>query len=112
MRSVRSTSLVAPVASDLLRLDLPALETSRRHEVVTFTCRRIDDLPSPTRAGVLVVAAMYRGLAAVPGWPRLLSFLAERPLPVLGEYVRLLRSLSTAYVWEHWPDTRPDGGPA
>ena len=31
------------------------------------------------------------------------------PLPLLGEYVRLIRSLGYAYVWETWPQTRPTG---
>ena len=30
---------------------------------------------------------------------------------MLGEYVRLVRSLAYAYVWETWPDTAPDGAP-
>lgn len=110
MRSVRSTPLVAPVAHDLLRLDLPALGSDRRREVVGFACRRVDELPSTTRVGVLAVASIYRILSTLPGWPRILAGLAGRPLPVLGEYVRLLRSLSAAYVWETWPDTEPDGG--
>ena len=32
------------------------------------------------------------------------------PLPFVSEYPRLIRSLAFAYVWERWPDTKPDGG--
>ena len=35
--------------------------------------------------------------------------LARRPLPVAGEYVRLMRSLTYAYIWETWPDTSAIG---
>jgi hypothetical protein len=31
------------------------------------------------------------------------------PLPFVGEYPRLMRSLGFAYVWEHWPTTTPTG---
>jgi hypothetical protein len=111
MRSVRSHLIVSPVAHDLLRIDLPELPSDRRDEVVAFTCRRIDHMPTPTKAGVLAVALVLRCVIVVPGGRRLLSMLATRPLPLLGEYLRLLRSLAAAYVWEHWPATTPDGAP-
>jgi hypothetical protein len=109
MRSVRSTPVVSPVAHDLLLLDLPLLPRDHRVEVVTFACRRIDALPGPIKVGVLAVASLVRALVALPGGHRLLIVLAGHPLPLVGEYFRLLRSLSTAYVWETWPDTAPDG---
>lgn len=112
MRSVRSHLIVSPVAHDLLLIDLPALPVDRRHEVVTFACRRIDHLPTPTKVGVLAVAMVLRCLIAAPGGRRVLGLLAARPVPLLGEYLRLLRSLTAAYVWEHWPATAPDGGRA
>lgn len=31
------------------------------------------------------------------------------PLPLVAEYPRLVRSLSFAYIWEHWPHTSPTG---
>jgi hypothetical protein len=112
MRSVRSTPVVSPVAHDLLQLDLPSLPRAERDQVVAFACHRIDSLPGPTKVGVLGVAMVVRGAVALPGGHRLLSVLARRPIPVLGEYFRLLRSLTAAYVWETWPDTAPDGARA
>jgi hypothetical protein len=35
--------------------------------------------------------------------------LMSKPLPILGEYPRLIRSLGYTYIWEHWPDTRTNG---
>lgn len=112
MRSVRSTPVVSPVAHDLLLLDLPSLPRADRAQAVAFACRRIDGLPGPIKAGVLGVALVVRGVVALPGGHRLLGALAGRPLPLIGEYFRLLRSLTTAYVWETWPDTAPDGARA
>lgn len=116
MRPVRPSRLpailVAPVARRLLRLDLPALPDPRRHEVVEFTCRRVEQLPDATRVGVLAVAVVYRVAGMLPGGGRVLAGLARHRLPVLGEYPRLVRSLSVAYVFETWPDTRHDGAPA
>ncbi len=40
---------------------------------------------------------------------RVAGALAGHPLPVVGEYVRLLRSLAYAYVWDTWPDTSVTG---
>ena len=42
-------------------------------------------------------------LGRLVGLDRLAAFLARRPVPVLGEYVRLVRSLAYAYVWDTWP---------
>lgn len=105
-----STVLVAPVADRVVASDLPALAHDRRREVVAFACHRIDHLPDSTRIGVLGVAAVYRAVALAPGGRRLVDALVRRRLPVLGEYVRLIRSLSSAYVWETWPGTDEHGG--
>lgn len=106
------SSVVAPVAHAIVALDLPHLPVTRRRATVEFVCRRIDDLPDVTRAAVLAVAAIHRVAVALPGGDRVLARATARPLPLLGEYVRLVRSLTTAYVWETWPDTEPDGRPA
>jgi hypothetical protein len=110
MRSVPSAPLVGPFADRLLRLDLPRLDDDRRAEVISFAARRIDGLPSVMHLGVLLLAAVFRVVVALPGSTALVSLLARAPLPLIGEYVRLIRSLGYAYVWETWPDTRPDGG--
>jgi hypothetical protein len=103
---------VAEFSDRLLAHDLPGLPADRRAEVVDFAGRRIAGLPSPMRLGVGLVAATTAGVGRVAGTRRVVQFAARRPLPVLGEYVRLVRSLAYAYVWETWPDTAPDGTPA
>lgn len=111
MRSVPSAPLVGPFADRLLALDLPGLAPARRAEVVAFTTRRVDGMPSVMRFGVLVIAAVLRPLLLLPGGG-MLRFVAKAPLPLIGEYVRLIRSLGYAFVWETWPDTRASGAAA
>ena len=112
MRSVPSAPIVGPFADRLLALDFPGLDAPRRRQAVQFTTRRVDGLPSVMRLGVLVIGAAFRALMLVPGGDAVVRFLARTSLPLLGEYVRLIRSLGYAYIWETWPDTRPDGRPA
>ena len=64
------------------------------------------------RLGVVVIAAIFRTLLLVPGSSAFVRFVARVPLPLFGEYVRLIRSLGYAYVWETWPDTLPSGAAA
>lgn len=109
MRPVPSAPLVGPFADRLLLLDLPGLDAGRRRQVVAFTTRRVDGLPSVMRIGVLAIATAVRLLLALPGGNAVVRFLARTPLPLVGEYVRMVRSLGYAYVWETWPDSRPDG---
>ena len=109
MRSVPSAPLVGPFADRLLALDLPGLDPSRRRLVVDFAARRVDALPSVMNLGVVCLAAVFRVLMALPGSAALLRVLARTALPLAGEYVRLIRSLGYAYIWETWPDTLPDG---
>ena len=73
--------------------------------MVAFVGRRVDVLPSVIRIGVTGIAGLYRTLLAVPGGWRLAARLVEQPLPLLGEYPRLVRSLAYAYIWERWPET-------
>jgi len=101
---------VAPFSDQLLALDLPDLDEDRRRQVVAFVARRVDGLPSPMKAGVTVVALAVDGLGRALGRRRVVGVLGRRPLPVLGEYVRLVRSLAYAFIWETWPDTTPTGG--
>lgn len=106
----RMSPPVAPFSDQLLALDLPDLDEDRRRQVVAFVQRRVDGLASPMNVGVTLVAIIVDGLGRVLGRRRVVGALGRRPLPVLGEYVRLVRSLSYAYVWETWPDTTPTGG--
>jgi len=107
-----SRGLVRPFAQRLLLADLPGLSPDRRDEVSDFAVRRVDDLPSVLRLGVHVIAAPMRLLAAVPGSGNAILWLIHHPLPLIGEYVRMVRSLAYTYVWEHWPQTLPDGSVA
>lgn len=101
---------IAAFCDELLAQDLPDLPADRRAEVVGFTGRRIAALPSPMRIGVGAVALVVEAVGRVVGRRRVTGLLGARPVPVLGEYVRLVRSLAYAYVWETWPTTTPTGG--
>ncbi len=105
MPAVRSSPLVAPFADRLLAADVPALGMHERAEVVAFIGRRVDGLPGFIRLGVTLIGAIYRVLLLVPGGRRIVDALSDRPLPLLGEYPRLVRSLGYAYIWERWPQT-------
>lgn len=102
---------IAVFCDHLVARDLPALPAERRRDVVAFAGRRIADLPSPMRVGVGIVAVVVAAVARVAGTDRIVGLLAGRPLPLFGEYVRLVRSLAFAYVWETWPATEPSGAP-
>jgi hypothetical protein len=103
--------IVGPFAELLLTADLPHLPSDRRAEVVQFVQRRAEAVPSFTRFGVTVMGLLYRALIVVPGGRPVVRLLMSRPLPILGEYPRLIRSLGYAYIWERWPDTLPTGAP-
>jgi hypothetical protein len=112
MRQVPALPVVGTFAERLLADDLPDLTAERRHEVVTFIAHRVDTLPSFTRFGVLLIGTTFRILMAVPGGWALSGIVMRLPLPFVGEYPRLVRSLGFAYVWEHWPSTTPTGAAA
>jgi hypothetical protein len=109
MRQVPALSVVGSFAERLLVADLPDLPAPRRREVVAFIAHRVDTLPSFTRFGVLAIGTVFRMLMAVPGGWLGATVLMKLPLPFVGEYPRLMRSLGFAYVWEHWPSTTPTG---
>ena len=104
-------SIVGPFADLLLTTDLPQLPADRRAQVVQFVQRRTQSVPSFTRFGVTVISLFYRVLITLPGGRQAARFLMSQPLPLLGEYPRLVRSLGYAYIWERWPDTLPSGAP-
>jgi hypothetical protein len=103
---------LAALNDRLVARDLPGLPPGQRAEVVAFTGRRIAALPSPMRLGVGAVGLALAGVGRVVGADRLAACLGPRSLPVVREYVRLVRSLAFAYVWDSWPATAPDGTPA
>ncbi len=104
-----SRGLVRPFAQHLLRVDLPGLSALQRDEVSDFAVQRVDELPSVLRIGVHLIAAPMRVMVSAPGSDRLIAWLIRHPLPLLGEYVRMIRSLAYTYIWERWPHTLPDG---
>ena len=110
MAGLSSRALVHPFTRRLLAVDLPGLDEARRAEIAEFTVRRVDELPSVLRIGVTLIAAPVRVVLLVPGSDAMLGWLVTHPLPLLGEYVRMIRSLAYTYVWEHWPAAAPDGG--
>ena len=63
------------------------------------------------RLGVGAVATIVGGVGRLAGTARVAAVLADHPLPIIGEYVRLVRSLAYAYIWETWPDTSAAGRP-
>jgi hypothetical protein len=109
MAGISSRGLVRPFAQRLLLVDLPGLSAVQRDEVASFAVRRVDELPSALRIGVTCIAVPMRGVVAVPGSGRFLAWLISHPLPIVGEYVRMVRSLAYTYVWERWPHAAPDG---
>jgi hypothetical protein len=104
--------LVEPVAEVILAADLPALPDDRRQRVVRFVATRCGGLPSVMRLGVAAIASLYRAILALPGGDGVVRWLSRHPLPILGEYPRLIRSLGFALVWETWPATKHDGAPS
>jgi hypothetical protein len=102
---------VAEFSDGVLAADLSALPPDRRAETVAFTEGRIAGLPSPMKLGVGAVAIAVGVAGRLVGTARIARLLARRPLPVVGDYVRLVRSLGYAYIWETWPATAADGAP-
>ncbi len=109
MAGYSSRAIVQPFTHRLLAVDLPGLTDLQRNEVARFTVRTIDELPSVLRIGVHFIAAPMRLVVLTPGSGRLLAWLIRHPLPLVGEYIRMVRSLAYTYVWETWPHTLPNG---
>lgn len=109
MTSPSHSSAVERFSALLLSADLPGLPEDHLREATEFIERRVVGLPSVTRLGVRVIAQTVDLLGRIIGHERVLKTVTARPLPLLSEYPRLVRSLGYAYVWETWPDTEVDG---
>jgi hypothetical protein len=111
MAAPSKMSPVERFAAGLLRSDLPGLPGEHLAQTVEFIERRVVELPSITRLGVRVIGRSVDLLGIVCGRQRALTAVTARPLPLLAEYPRLVRSLGYAYIWETWPSTAVDGTP-
>ena len=109
---VSALPIVGPFTDRLLADDLPDLAPQRRAEVVNFVAGRVDIMPSFTRFGVLTLGVVFRVVMALPGGWAMAKVLMRLPLPFVGEFPRLSRSLAVAYIWEQWPNTLPSGAEA
>ena len=92
--------------------ELPGLRSTQCDAIVPFVSTRCAGLPSVMRFGVAVISVIFGVLLKVPGGHNIVAWLCDHPLPILGEYPRLIRSLTFAFVFETWPDTQVDGGRA
>lgn len=106
-----ATRQIGRFSHHVLAKDLPALPDERRAAAVAFTMGRAERMPSPMKLGVGAVALMVGALGQVVGTSRLAEFTSRHSPPLLGDYVRFIRSLGYAYIWETWPATRCDGAP-
>jgi len=111
MATFPSPGAISAFSDRLVARDLPDLPDERRAAVVAFVGHRVATLPTPMRLGVGMVALAVAAAGRLIGPDRVTGLLAAHPLPVLGEYVRLVRSLAYAYVWENWPATAAAGAP-
>lgn len=108
MRSVpTAAAIVAPFAERLLGRELPHVPTERQLEAIGVVISRVDVLPGVMRAGVLAIGLAHRILLASSLTAPVSDVLARLPLPLVGEYPRLVRSLAFAAIWERWPETPP-----
>jgi hypothetical protein len=103
---------VARFADALLAHDLPELPDRSRSDTVAFIAERVAVLPSITRFGVLVIAAVIDVVTRLAGTDRTITFVTSLPIPLVAEYPRLIRSLGYAFVWETWPATLTSGAQA
>jgi hypothetical protein len=101
-------NVVTPTCDLVLAHDFPDLDVDRRRLVVGFVVNRLGVLPGPMRLGVTLIALLVEAIRLVGGAGPVVR-LSRLPLPLVGEYFRLMRSLSYAYVWETWPDSAPTG---
>lgn len=112
MAAQTSRAFVRPFTQCLLGVDLPGLSSWQRDQVSEFAVFHVDELPSVLRLGCNIIAIPMRGVVALPIGSNVIAWLIRHPLPLVGEYVRMIRSLAYTYVWEQWPDTLPDGSGA
>lgn len=102
-------AFVSQFSDHVLAADLPELPVERREAATSFVMSRMERLPSPVKLGVTMVATGAGVAGRVVGTRRVVSALRRFPLPLVGEYVRLVRSLAYAFIWERWPSTGPAG---
>ena len=91
----RLAATTAELADEIIARDLPELEAPQRDAAVRMVLEAIAGLPDSIRPGVSIA-----GLAvhAVRRWPAARRRAAE--LPIMREYVRLVRGLAIAAACE------------
>jgi hypothetical protein len=109
MSSMPPGGFVAAFSGEVLAADLPNLPPERRAAAVDFIGARVGGLPTPMRFGVGAVALATGVAGRVVGTRRVVAVLRRWPIPVLADYLRLVRSLGYAFVWEQWPASGPRG---
>jgi hypothetical protein len=103
--------VTAALADELARLDVKDIDDGLREETRRFVLDRIASSGTVTRAGAAAAAAAIDGLSLLSSGrafaalsaasrTRWTSRLATVRLPVIAEYVRLVRSLVIVHVFE------------
>ena len=95
----------------MVSVDVPSVGPAEAEVAGRYVEESVNGMPDTLRFGVRTAAALSGGLLAVLGRGRFsrlsdarrraaVSGLARLPLPVVGEYVRLVRGLGLVSVYE------------
>lgn len=93
-------SSVPPVAVEVIRLDLGALDAGERAAAVDFVVHRLSTMPTIPRAGICSLSVVLAQLVRTPLGAPVLRWASRESPPLLGDYVRLVRGLVVSHVWE------------
>ncbi len=102
---------MAALATDLLRGDLPDLDDAAALRQGRATAAQVLRLPGPVRLGVLASQALVTAAAAVvdrDDRPAALQRLARGRVPLVADYLRLLRGVALVVHHDDVPDDGPD----
>lgn len=98
---VRSGATFAErVALACLARDVPESSLESRRRAAEEVVQSLTALPDSTRAGVGVAGVLARSVAGRSSGDRLVSRLDGAPLPGVGEYLKLVRSLALVAWFE------------
>jgi hypothetical protein len=88
------------VALACLARDVPESSLESRRRAAKEVVQSLTALPDSTRAGVGVAGVLARGVVGRSSGDRLVSRLDAAPLPGVGEYLKLVRSLALVAWFE------------